>query len=150
MTSQRAGAEIAARYSDYYRRQIAWIEESIAALDAVLASSAEPDYNTWIEADAQRARRLDELVAEHSALKKEWDAASALGASDRDAVQQLARRVESLRQDFESRRLAVTERLAQAAHSLLGEAGDLRRGRENARKYGADEDEGGAIVDRRA
>jgi hypothetical protein len=146
----RAASGIATRFSDYYCRQITWIEESVAALDAVLASSTEPDYGAWVEEDANRVRRLDELVAEYSALKKEWDATPGLSAGERDGVQQLARRVASLRQDFESRRLAVSARLAQAADALQGEAGLLRRGRENARKYGTDEASGGAIVDRRA
>ncbi len=150
MSPREVEAGIAARFSDYYRRQIVWIEEAVAALDAVLTSAAEPDYDQWIEEDAERARRLDELVAEHSALKKEWDAALRLSDAERDGVQQLLRKVEALRQEFESKRSAVTGRLAQAVDALQGEAGDLRRGRENARKYGTDEASGGAIVDRRA
>jgi len=145
-----AGTEIAARLSDYYRRQIAWLHESVGALDAILARAEEPDYDRWTEEDRVRARRLDELVAEYAALKKEWDASRGVPADDRDAVASLAGEVALLRGRFDERRIAVTARLAETLYAMRGEAGELKRGRENARKYGTDEESGGAIVDRRA
>ena len=150
MTPQGVGAGIAARLSDYYRRQIAWLGETVAALDAILVTAGEPDYDRWSAEDAARARHLDDLVAEYVALKKEWDAARGVAAGEREAVGALAREVASLRVHFEERRTAVTARIAAALHAMRGEAGDLRRGRENARKYGTDGEPGGAIVDRRA
>ncbi len=150
MTSSGASADIAARFSDYYLRQIAWLREAVAALDAILATAAEPDYDRWSAEDAARARRLDDLIAEHSALKKEWNAARDLPAAEREAVGALARQAHALRAEFDDRRASVSPRLAEALHAMRGEAGDLRRGRENARKYGTDSESGGAIVDRRA
>jgi len=136
--------------SDYYARQFAWLDESIAALDAVLASNAEPDYDRWTEEDARRAKHLRELVAEFNALKNEWDRTPGLSAADRAQVRGLAQRFDARAAEFDARRKTVTERLAKSIDALRGESGTLRRGRENARKYGTDDDSGGAIVDRRA
>lgn len=141
---------IAARLSDFYTRQFAWLDESIAALDAVLGSSAEPDYDRWTEEDAQRAKRLGELAAEFNALKKEWDTTPGLSSADREHVRALARQFDARAAEFEARRKSVTARLAQSIDALRGESGALRRGRENARRYGTDDASGGAIVDRRA
>jgi len=148
--TQGADGRIAARFSDFYGRQIAWLRESISALDAMLAETGEPDYDRWTAEDTARARRLDDLVAEFNALKKEWDAVKTVSAGDRAAVESLAREVAALRGEFQARSAKMTERLARSLDALRGEAGDLRRGRENARKYGTDGDPGGAIVDRRA
>jgi len=150
VTAQGANAGITERISDYYRRQIAWLRDAVGALDVVLASTDEPNYDQWSAEDAARARKLDELVAEFSALKKEWSAARGISAADRDAIGVLKQQVDTLRAEFDDRRVAVTARLASAVHSMRGEAGDLRRGRGNARKYGTGETDGGAIVDRRA
>ncbi len=141
---------IAARLSDYYARQLAWLDESIAALDVVLASNAEPDYDRWTEEDAQRAKRLGDLVAEFNALKNEWDRTPGISPEDRESVRALSKKFDTRAADFESRRKSVTARLAASIDALRGESGTLRRGRENARKYGTDDDSGGAIVDRRA
>lgn len=141
---------IAARLSDYYARQLAWLDDSIAALDAVLGSSAEPDYDRWTEEDAQRARRLGELAAEFNALKKEWDGTPGISPADREHVRALAQQFDARAAEFDARRKTVTERLAVSIELLRGESGTLRRGRENARKYGTDDASGGGIVDSRA
>lgn len=141
---------IAARLGDYYTRQFAWLDESIAAFDAVLQSSAEPDYDRWTDEDARRAKHLGDLVAEFNALKKEWDRTPGLSAADRESMRALARRFDARVAEFETRRKSITERLALSIEALRGESGALRRGRENARKYGTDDASGGGIVDHSA
>jgi hypothetical protein len=141
---------ISARMADYYRRQIAWVEDALRALDAMAALPPDSDWEPIVAEDARRAADLKSLEAEYLALKKEWDATPAFLPDERGAVRRLEDRARSLADDFQVKLDAGLARLRDATGAVRGELGMLRKTRDVARKFGAGQPPGGGFVDHRA
>ncbi len=149
MTTLRSGS-IAARMSDHYARQIAWVESSLAALDAMNALPVDADWDDAVKADAQRAAELKSLEAEFTALKKEWDSTPAFLPGERNAVRALADRFAALAGEFQTKLEAFVAKMADAGGAVQGELGTLRKARDVMQKFSAGSPSGGGFVDRRA
>lgn len=141
---------IAARMSDHYTRQIAWVESSLAALEAMNAMPVDAEWDEVVKADAQRAAELKSLEAEFVALKKEWDSTPAFLPGERNAVRTLAERFAVLAGEFQRKLEAFTARMAEVGSVVQDELGSLRKARDMMQKFSAGSPSGGGYVDRRA
>jgi hypothetical protein len=145
-----ASATIAERMADHYARQIAWVEESIRALEALSSKPADSDWEQVAKDDARRAAELRELEAEFLALKKEWDATPAFLPNERNSIRTLVLQFKALSAEFHHKLEGIVEKFAAAGGDMQQELGTLRKARDVMQKFSAGPPPGGGFVDRRA
>jgi len=141
---------IAARMADHYTRQIAWVEASLAALDAMAAMPIDSDWDAVVVEDAKRAADLKLLEAEYYALKKEWDATPAFLPGERNHVRELSERFEALAAEFQKKLEGLAKRFSEAGASAKEELGTLRKARDVLQTVATGSTGSGGFVDRRA
>jgi len=147
---QSPGPRIADRMADYFRRHIEWTEEGAAQLDRFEQDGSEDGFQAFQEHDAQRARALESLEAEFTALLKEWKASSEPTPAEREQVRALAQDAQAASDAMKERLERLSETFGAQTSEIQTELGTLRRVRNTARKFAAPEDAGGGFVDRRA
>ncbi len=143
-------ATIAERMADHYARQIAWVEESLAALDSLNSMPADADLQQVASDDARRAGELRALEAEFLALKKEWDATPAFLPGERNSIRVLVTKFKALSAEFQQKLERVVERFSAAGGAAQEELGTLRKARDVMQKFASGPPPGGGFVDRRA
>lgn len=145
-----ANAGIAERLSDFFERQLKWIDDGFAFLDSL---PHEPDTETleaFVTSDAKRARELTTLEHEFHALKKEWDRSDSVDPLGRAKVRELATRAEERSVALSERMEELRASLSQLGTELDKELSGLRIARQNVRKFRQTDSPGGGIVDRQA
>ena len=148
--TQSGSNGIATRMADHYTRQIAWVEESIHALERLNAFSLEADWDEVAAEDARRATELRALEAEFLALKKEWDTTPAFLPEERNRVRTLVLRFKALSSEFQQKLEALLHKFATEGDAMQGELGTLRKARDVMQKFASGQQSGGGFVDRRA
>lgn len=136
--------------ADHYARQIAWVEDSIRALERLNALSVDADWDAFAAEDARRAAELRALEAEFFALKKEWDATPAFLPGERNKVRMLIVRFKALSAEFQQKLEGLLGKFAAEGGAVRGELGTLRKARDVMQKFATGLPPGGGIVDRRA
>jgi hypothetical protein len=144
------GDSIVARMTSHYGRQIAWVEASIAALDAMSAMPLDADWDGVVQEDAGRAAELKSLEAEYLALRKEWDATPAFLPAERNHVRHLADQFAKLAVEFQRKLDGLAAKFAEAGGAAQQEMGVLRKARDVVQKFSAGSPRGGGFVDRQA
>lgn len=145
-----SGLDIAERLERDFERQIAWLEEAVAAMQGVEAQFSESALDALERQQAGLARQTEQLTRECEALLREWE--NAVGVSDtaRAAVRAKAGRAGELTAQLQRR----YEEAAAAAGGKLVElkqaSSALRRGRDALQSYRPGGDEGPGFVDRKA
>jgi hypothetical protein len=148
--TQAPSTSIAFRMADHYARQIAWVEESIRALERLHAMSVDENWDEVTANDQRRAAELRALEAEFFALKKEWDATPAFLPGERNMVRTLVLRFKALSAEFQQKLEALLHKLAADGGAMRGELGTLRKARDVMQKFASGQQSGGGFVDRRA
>ena len=143
------GSDVVSRVERYFERQIAWLEEALAAAH---------DANTHVapvapgELERQQARfvqQSDQMLRECEGLLREWSGAD-ISESARAAVQlQTARAAElmaELQRRYDAAAAAAGERLAEINRATSA----LRQGRDALQRYRPGGDDAPGFVDRKA
>ena len=103
-------ADIAARMTDYFKRQIAWFEQVLAEWDSVLTDLEAERLDELLARQEQDAVTTRQLEREFWALDTEWTEA-VVSEVERAEVRRLAARAEALATELG----AMCERAAAAA-----------------------------------
>lgn len=143
-------SDIVKRVERYFERQIAWLEDAVAAMHTVEDRFSESALDALERQQAGLARQTDQFTHECDVLLREWEHAEGISEAARAAVRARAARAVALIAELQLR----YEEAASAAGGRLAElrkaSAALRRGRDALQAYRPGGDEGPGFVDRKA
>ena len=142
--------ELVPRLTNYFTRQIAWLQNVLSEFDHFEHALNEPELEALAERQRTREHQLEQFAREQRGLLHEWQQTTDLPETDRQAVKALAAQAKQLTDQltltYESAMKTVEQMKTRRTHSVQ----TLQRGRGMLDKYrpGGDLDPG--FIDRKA
>ncbi len=140
---------IADRMKDYFIRQIACYEETIAAYHTLSSSGGTQDVAAALSRHSALAGRAKALEMELRALLPEWNSSKEVTAAERTEIQELAQRTEVMARRLKEQNDASLQQVYKHMERIREDLGRIRRGRNTARRYRQSDDHA-SFVDRKA
>ncbi len=144
------GADLVARMTDYFNRQIALFESMRSDLEGVEDRLDTLDFEALGREQASHAAQASALKHELAGLLEEWESAKDVPEEDRDGIRALARRAEALAEELS----VINDRAATHAdargRALRETWCELERGRRVLGKYAPGRPAAPNFIDRKA
>lgn len=139
------------RMEDYFSRQIAWMQELLADFDTLDAELDAEDFKSMVTRQKESARKTSDLEQEFRALWKEWESKiSTVPESEQAPVRELAQRAEALSLRLAELSEQAAARVDQELTTVRSALLEVRRSRENLRKYAQQFSPPPGFMDKRA
>ncbi len=142
--------ELVPRLTNYFTRQIAWLQQVLSEFDHFEHALNEPELDALAEQQRAHDRQLEQFAREQRGLLHEWQQAADVPETDRQAVKALAAQAKLLTDQLNLTYGHAMKTLGKMKARRTRAAQALQRGRGMLDKYrpGGDLDPG--FIDRKA
>lgn len=150
MTRAHSTARIAERMTDYFGRQIAWLEEMSSEFSQIDQESSESELAQFAEERHAQQQKTVDLAEEFSGLKREWDDCDTCTEEERKSVRELAQRADALSLELQGR-IASAVNATEAYKATVSEAiGKVRQGKGMLGKFRTSDTDDPGYLDQNA